>query len=79
MSWRDFRDRCRRSTTMWFALTLTVLGAVLDILEVVFLLLDQQEMRDVVLSYCGPYGGHALKCIGVGVAVCRVRSLRKGE
>lgn len=79
MSWREFGHRCRRSWTMWFAAVLTALGALLDLLDVVFLLLDQPEMREVVTYYAGPYGCHVLKVIGVGVALCRVRSLRKGD
>jgi len=53
-------------------------GAALDALDLGAALFSTPELQAAVVAYTGPYSGHALKFIGVAVAIARLRSLRKG-
>jgi hypothetical protein len=55
-----------------------VAGAALDVLDLGAALFNTPELQAVVVAYTGPYSSHALKIIGVAVAIARLRSLRKG-
>jgi uroporphyrinogen-III synthase len=53
-------------------------GAALDALDLGATLFSTPELQAAVVAYAGPYSSHALKAIGVAVAIARLRSLRKG-
>ena len=53
-------------------------GAALDVFDLGAALFSTPELQAAVVAYTGPYSSHALKIIGVAVAIARLRSLRKG-
>jgi uroporphyrinogen-III synthase len=53
-------------------------GAALDMIDLGAALFSSPELQAAVVAYTGPYSSHALKTIGVAVAIARLRSLRKG-
>jgi uroporphyrinogen-III synthase len=53
-------------------------GAALDAFDFMAALFNTPELQAAVVAYTGPYASHALKFLGVLVAIARLRSLRKG-
>jgi len=76
---RELVQRCRRSWTMALAVTEVAAGAALDAMPIVCDIANAPEVQSAITDYTGTHAGHVLKAIGVVTALCRVRSLRKGN
>lgn len=76
---RELAERCRRSWTMVLAGAEIAAGAALDAMPIVCDIANAPEVQSAITDYTGPHASHVLKAIGVVTALCRIRSLRKGN
>lgn len=73
----EWRGRCGRSLTVYWGVTLTLIGLALDLMPMVMDFINAPEVTTVINDIAGPYASHALKAIGVITVLVRLRTLRK--